>query len=139
MLSFGAKIELNLQFPKTPKLLFSISACNEKISFTKSTVVPAAQGDVQIKKDPNNNYKIDISVSDLADPSRLTPPKITYVVWVMTSDETAKNAGQLHISDLRASLKTLSASQPTKVFITAEDDPTVQSPSGVTVLTTEKF
>lgn len=54
-------------------LLFT--SCTQNIGFLNSSIVPAAQGSVVIKTDNNNNYVIQIHISDLAEAGRLQPPK----------------------------------------------------------------
>ena len=84
--------------------------------------------------DNNNNYAIDISLTDLAEVTRLQPSKLTYIVWMVTDQELTKNIGQLHSSkgiiskQLKGNFKTVSSFKPVKIFITAEDDPNIQYP-----------
>jgi hypothetical protein len=123
----------------------SLSSCSKKITFLVSAVVPAARGSIEIKKDNNKNYVIHVHLSDLAEVSRLTPPKLTYVVWMVTDLNETKNVGQIKSETkmisrkLKASFETVSAAKPIQIFITAEDDGNVQYPGEVVVLTTEKF
>lgn len=124
---------------------FLFSACATKIPFATSEMVPAAEGTVTVKKDNNNNYNMSINLIRLADPSRLTPPKNMYIVWMETEGNTTKKIGQITTSSsmisqaLKSSLQAISAVKPTKVFITAEDDANIQYPSGQTVMTTAYF
>jgi anti-sigma-K factor RskA len=120
-------------------LLVTFSAsCSRKMVFTTSSVVPAAQGTVKVSKDRNNNYEIKISIKNLADVKRLQPQKQTYVVWMVTADGETKNIGLLTSSKkLSATLKTVSSSDPAKIFITAENDPGAQYPGEQLVLSTE--
>ncbi len=74
-------------------LVFSLASCSKKISFQTSSVVPAAQGSVKVKKDNNNNYSIDLNIIRLADPKRLEPSKSTYVVWIETAENGSKILG----------------------------------------------
>ncbi len=126
-------------------MLFCFSSCARKISFQTSSVVPAARGTVKVKKDKNNNNEIKISLSDLADPSRLQPPKKTYVVWMETDNNNTKNIGQISSSTgflsskLSASFETVSSFNPVKIFITAEDDGNIQYPGTQVVLSTNNF
>ena len=126
-------------------ILFSLNSCARNISFLNSSVVPAARGDVKYKKDKNDNWIIKVSISDLAESSRLQPAKQTYIVWMVAKEGTAKNAGQLNSSkgfmskQLKASLTTISTTKPTKVFITAEDDARTQYPGPFIILSTERF
>lgn len=121
---------------------FLLQSCASKYTFATSSVVPAAEGSVKVKKDNNNNYNIDLSVKRLADPKRLTPPKTLYIVWLEAEQNGTKNIGQLKSSsgmfssELTSSLKTVSSFKPTAIFITAEDNADIQSPQGPEVLRT---
>jgi len=125
--------------------LVTFSSCTRKAVFQISPIVPAARGYVKTKKDSNKNYNIYVSLEDLAEPNRLTPPKHAYVVWLATTDNITKNIGQVKTSKsfmshtLKGSFETVSATKPVKIFITAEDDATVQSPSPMMVMTTDNF
>ena len=126
-------------------ILFYFSSCARKINFQSSSVVPAARGDVKVKKDNNNNYSIQISLSDLAEPKRLQPSKNTYVVWMETANNATKNIGQINSSTgflsgkLKASFETVSSTKPTKIFLTAEDDASIQYPGSQVILSTNDF
>lgn len=126
-------------------LIFSLASCSKKISFQTSSVVPAAQGSVKVKKDNNNNYSIDLNIIRLADPKRLEPSKSTYVVWVETAENGSKNIGSLNTSSsmfsktLKSSLKTVSPFKPVSLFITAEDNADIQYPGSQVVLRTDRF
>lgn len=120
--------------------VFLFTSCAHKISFLTSSVVPAARGGVKIKKDKNKNSVIQIHLSNLAEANRLTPPRKTYVVWMQTSEERTENIGQIKsLKNLNASFETTSSSYPIKIFITAEDDASIQYPSTQMVLTTNRF
>lgn len=126
-------------------ILLSFNACAKNISFLTSSVVPAARGTVKVKTDNNNNYAIDISLTDLAEVTRLEPSKLTYIVWMDTDQGLTKNIGQLNSSkgfiskQLKGTFKTVSSFKPIKIFITAEDDPNTQYPGTQVVLSTDKF
>lgn len=118
------------------------SCGTSKYNFLTSSVVPAAEGQVKVKKDGNNNYKIELDVMRLADSKRLTPSKEMYIVWMETEQNGRKNIGQLKTSSsllssaLKSSLNTVSPFKPTGFYITAEDDANIQYPSGEVVLRT---
>jgi len=123
-------------------LLIAVQSCSTKAAFQTSTVVPAATGSVKIKKDKNKNYRIELDIKNLAEASRLQPAKKTYVVWMVTEKDHIKNIGQLNSSTgflsskLKASFSSVSPVKPTKIFITAEDDGSIQFPGSEVVLTT---
>ncbi|MCW3091562.1 MAG: hypothetical protein JWP81_2631 [Ferruginibacter sp.] len=126
-------------------LLLSVVSCARKISFLTSSVVPAARGTVKVKKDDNKNYAIRIQLVNLAEPKRLQPSKATYVVWMESSGQPIKNIGQINSSSglfsstLKGSFETVSTFKPTKIFITAEDDPEIRYPGSQVVLSTDYF
>jgi hypothetical protein len=126
-------------------MLFFLNSCAKKVSFQQSTVTPAAEGKVKIKKDKNNNYAIKIDLKNLAGPSRLQQPRSTYVVWMETESNGTKNIGRINSSSgflsskLKASFNTVTAFKPVRIFITGEDDADVQYPGTPVVLTTNNF
>lgn len=126
-------------------LIVAMTSCAKKINFLTSSVVPGAQGNVKVKKDNNKNYVIKIQLSDLADVSRLEPPKKAYIVWMDTDEQQAKNIGQINSSGnmlssrKKSSFETVSPTKPTRIFITAEDDNTIQYPGTQVVLSTSNF
>jgi hypothetical protein len=129
----------------TTMAIFSFASCSRKISFLTSSIVPAARGYVKVKKDKNKNYHIKIDISELAEVNRVQPAKQTYVVWMITDQDIKKNVGQINSSTglfsnrLKASFETVSSFKPIKIFITAEDDATIQFPNTQVVLSTDRF
>lgn len=125
--------------------LLPVASCAQKVNFLISTVTPAAQGSVKVKKDSNKNYRIKIHIVDLAEPSRLSPPKSAYVVWMVADDNAPKNIGQiktstaLFSSKLKADFESVSVAKPTKIFITAENDASIQYMYSEMILTTNNF
>lgn len=125
-------------------MTFTFNSCGKKAVFAPSSYVPAATGQVKVKKDRNNNYITQIEVTNLAKASMLSPPKNTYVVWMESDNNPAVNLGQLKSSSaflsktLRASFETVSTTKPDKIFITAEDDAEALYPSHI-MLTTNIF
>lgn len=124
-------------------MIFFFDSCATKVSFLSSSVVPAAK----VKKDGNKNYVIRIKLANLAELTRLQPPKNTYVVWMETDDNRTKNIGQVISSTdflskkLKGSMETVSSFRPQKIFITAENDANTQYPSSSSdiILTTNNF
>lgn len=119
----------------------TFSSCSKNIEFENSNVVPAARGDVSVKKDKNNNYNIKLEISYLAEPERLQPPKKYYVVWLSSEqNQIPLNIGQIvGTSKLHVKFESVSSSKPKRIFVTAEDDVSTQYPSNFVVLETDKF
>ncbi|MBS4061112.1 MAG: hypothetical protein KG029_11995 [Bacteroidetes bacterium] len=126
-------------------LIFAMSSCATRANFLSSSVVPAAKGAVKVTQDKNNNYKISLSISNLAESTQLSPPKSAYVVWLVSDNKSTKNIGQIvsgtgfMSKKLKASFETITSFKPSKIFITAEDDASVQYPYSPVVLTTSDF
>lgn len=124
---------------------FSFSACSKRIAFLNSQAVPAARGYVDIKTDKNKNNVIEIHLTELAEVQRLQPARQTYVVWMLTDQDVTKNIGQIKSGtsmmskQLKASFETVSSFRPVKIFITAEDDASIQYPGNQMILETDKF
>lgn len=121
-------------------LLFLGSSCAYKTSFLTSSVVPAAEGTIKLKKDKNDNFVIVIKMVNLAEVDRLQPPKKAYVVWMENEEGKAKNIGQINSTHeliskkLIATFETVTTFKPTKIYITAEEEANVNSPSSMIVL-----
>jgi hypothetical protein len=117
----------------------------KKVGFLSSSIVPAARGYVKVKRDINENYIIQVRISNLAEVNRLQPSKQVYVVWMITDHEITKSIGQIISSTtflstkLKASFQKVSSSKPIKIFITAEDEAGAQSPNEQVILTTDRF
>lgn len=126
-------------------LLFTLNSCAKKVAFMTSSVVPAARGQVTVKKDNNKNYAIKVKIDGLAEVNRLEPSKNAYVIWMENDESIVKNIGRINSdskllsSKLKASFETVTAVKPTKIFITAEDNPDTQYPGTQFILETKRF
>jgi hypothetical protein len=126
-------------------LLFLMASCTKSEPFLNSSVVPAATGNVKVKKDNNNNYTFKIRINDLAEVGRLKIPRQTYVVWMETEKGNTENLGQLKSSTKfiskqhSASLKATSPFKPVRIFVTAENESNVRYPDREVILTTDTF
>ncbi len=122
--------------------MFFFMSCAKKMSFGISAVVPAAEGNVKVNRDKNRNYTVDLTIDRLSEPSRLTPPKSNYVVWMQTQSNGIRNLGNLTTSSglfsssLKDSLHTATPFKPISFLVTAEDNATPPTPRGVVVLQT---
>ncbi|GAB4034877.1 hypothetical protein [Spirosoma gilvum] len=118
----------------------AVSACTPQLVFSDSSIVPSASGKVGVRKDKNKNYVVNVNVRNLAEPKKLSPPMNTYVVWMESGSDPVNKLGQLLPAGraLEARLKATSTAKPDNIYITAEDNAEVMSPSGQTILTTKK-
>lgn len=126
-------------------IFFSVDVSAKKVKFLNSSVVPAARGYVKITRDKNLNYSINISISNLAEVFRLEPSKLSYIVWMVTDDASILNMGKISSTTgfltkkLMATFETVTPLKPIQIIITAEDDPSRQTPGQQVVLSTNKF
>lgn len=128
-------------------IFFCLTSCSstKQVPFNTSTVVPGAEGTVKVKKDKNNNYLINVYIEHLADSKKLTPARNAYVVWLETKENGTKNIGQIHSSSSmfsktkKASIETISTFKPVRVFISAEDNASIEAPGTMVILTTNSF
>jgi len=126
-------------------LLSLFASCVTKTSFLASSVVPLAQGYAKVSRDNDQNYVIQIHISDLAEVERLQNFNRSYVAWMETNGGVNENLGELKSSSyflsnqLKASLKTTSPHKPIKIFITAENRIYVQQPGKEIILSTDRF
>ena len=111
-----------------------ITSCATTTKFPVSNDAPAADITAKKTKDNNNNYVIEITARNLAEASRLNPPKNNYSVWIITSDNVTKNIGQLiNKNAKKATLETTTPFDVKEIFITAEEQGNLNYPSGVEI------
>ena len=114
-------------------LALLVSSCGTTREFPVSDVIPAADIDLKVKEDKNENYKISIKAKHIASPERLNPSASYYVVWVDTYDG-YKNVGQLRSKNAKkAELQTLSPFEFNEILITAETNGDASYPEGVVI------
>lgn len=100
--------------------------------------VPAATGKAKVDKDNNGNLRLKLDVEHLAKPGALTPVKQNYVVWIEPRGKEPQNEGTIRVGDnLKGNFEATVPREDFEVFITAEDNPAAQTPSGPKLLRAE--
>jgi hypothetical protein len=129
-----------------PTLLLGIcvylSACggsqaSHAFQFQTSSITPAAVGKVATVAGPNGNTRLTVDVQHLAPPDRVSPGARVYVVWAteLGGGATASNLGALRVDDaLNGRLESVTPLHSFDLHITAEETPTVEKPTTVSVL-----
>ena len=123
-------------------LALALGACSSKMTFQNSSIVPAATGEVKVKKDKNDNYQITVNVANLAEPQKLSPSRDVYIVWMDSNRNLIKKLGQIKVGSgmfskaLTGELTVTESEKPDRVFITAENNADTMNPSTEVVLTT---
>lgn len=111
-----------------------LNSCSSTLKFPISSVTPAAEIKVNIKKDKHNNHVIKVTAVDLAGADRLIPPKNNYIIWIVTERNGIKNVGQLTSKNEKKSyLITNTPFNIKEVFITAEEQGNISYPSGIEI------
>ena len=100
-----------------------------------SDLVPSATGKVKVEVDDNGNRVVKIRVYHLVDPAKLAPPRNGYVAWVQAKGKDPELLGKLKVDDdYEGKLEATTPYQAFNVFITVEENPTPESPSGTEIL-----
>jgi len=100
--------------------------------------VPAAAGKVKVAEEKDGNTKVKVEVEHLAAADTVNEKASTYVVWLKPDSGTAQNVGALIVDkDLKGKLETKTAFKDFQVFVTAEKDANVTSPSQTTIMATK--
>jgi hypothetical protein len=126
-------------------MIYSFTTSVIKVSFAISSAVPAARGYVKVKNEGNNKFNIHISITDLAEVSKLQPPAKAYVVWMVSDQFVTRNLGKLNYSlntrktKLTTSFDVITTLKPAKIIITAEEDVNAERPGLQVILATNQF
>lgn len=101
------------------------------IALRSSTDIPAAQGRLVVKGSDGPNQVVDVTVAHMAEPSKVKATATAYVVWLSPAGATGPiNVGVLSVNkDLKGSLEFKTPFQKFEVFVTAEAQPTAQTPT----------
>ncbi len=135
---YGTCSETKMKLPLMALLLLIWPfSSGKEYHMTAGNIVPAANGTVKVQKDLDGNSRLDIKVSKLADPARLTPSENKYVVWIRPNDGKPQKQGALSVSNhSNGELQMIATSKDCEVFITAEPSESVSAPPGPEVLRT---
>ena len=116
-------------------LLCTVAYAAKKYPMTAASIVPGARAEVAIGKDKNGNTRLEMKVQGLANLENLTPRASAYVVWLQERGGNSANRGQLKVNkNLKAIFVTVTPLKSFDVFVTAEQDPRTDGPSGQEVL-----
>ena len=116
-------------------LACAVAYAAKKYPMTAASSVPGARAEVEISKDSNGNTRLKMTVQHLANLENLTPRASAYVIWLQERGGNSENQGQLKMDkNLKATFETVTPFKSFEVFVTAEQDSRVKSPSGPEVL-----
>lgn len=113
-------------------VLIYIYSCNSGVYFPVSQITPSSVIKTKAKKDKFSNTAISVVATNLTD--QFSDPKKVYVVWITSKNNGIRNLGELKKKNRkRSTLKTLTAFEPVEIFITAEKEGDIISPSGIEI------
>jgi hypothetical protein len=103
---------------------------------TPTGLDPGARGVVHTETDENGNTKLKVEVEHAATPQQLNPPHQYYVVWIAENGKPPKALGELKVrsEDAKGTLEAVASAKVFDVFVTAEDTPNPETPSGAIVV-----
>ncbi len=113
---------------------YRVSAGSTKVDLKGTDLMPQAIGEIKVEAKAAAT-KLEVSIKDMTQPSKLGAEFLTYVLWVVTPDGRAGNTGEILI-DKNGEGK-LNATTPAQTFamiVTAEPYFAVRVPSEVVVL-----
>jgi hypothetical protein len=135
MNKLGAALLLSLS-------MFGIVGCGSAIVMTPDSTVPFALGEIDVVAGdgPNGNGSYTVRVEHLGDPGKLDASATTYIVWIKTNKDDAKetNMGALSVDSSQSGK--VSFTTPFKEFevtVTAEPATDAAQPSGRVLLKAE--
>jgi hypothetical protein len=118
--------------------LMASGCATTTVPFRHAPAQPAATGEMKIRPEPNGNAYVKLRVEHLATPSRLTPPRTTYVVWAQHRDGKSALLGRLAPNkELKASWQGTVPFDSFRLLITAEDFAAPLEPGTPEILVTE--
>jgi hypothetical protein len=109
----------------------SSSQDTANVALRSSNDIPSAQGRLAVKGSEGPNQVVDLTVKHMAPPAKVKSGATAYVVWLEPDAAKAPiNMGVLAVDkDLNGELQFKTPFPKFEVFVTAEQDPAVQTPS----------
>ncbi len=121
-------------------LLLGAGCAAHKVAFQGSPLQPAADAEVKIRLDQNENTLVELQLEHVAPADKLWPPKALYVVWAEDTEGKVFQLGQLRVNEKReAHFNGTTALERFRLLITAEDEPRPEQPSQPYMLGTDFF
>jgi hypothetical protein len=123
--------------------LIAGQACSKdskEINLSAAQKVPAASAKAKAYRGDSGNTEVELKVTRLASPQKIDPKANTFVVWAAPLDGSTapQNMGALRVDkDLSGQMRSSTALQKFKLFVTAEPAATVAKPTGSQLLWTD--
>jgi len=110
---------------------------SSRVDLKPRTLLPQANGEAQVKANKGVT-NIELSVANMAEPTKFGAEFLTYVVWVVSPDGRASNVGEIALDNSgKGKLKATTPLQTFSLFVTAEPYFAVRQPGEMVVLVNE--
>jgi outer membrane protein OmpA-like peptidoglycan-associated protein len=103
-----------------------------KVDLKGTDLAPEVNGKAQVESKPAG-VKLDVDLDHLRPANSFGLAYLTYVLWAITPQGTARNLGELVVKDGKSSLHTTTDLQAFALVVTAEPDFAVAEPSDLVV------
>lgn len=124
----------NLTIKSIKAVGYRVGGWSTKVDFQGTELMPQATGEAKVEARPGKT-NIEVSIKNLAQPTKLGAEFLTYVLWVVTPDGRSGNTGEILVN--KNGEGKLSATTPAQTFsmiVTAEPYFAVRLPSEMVVL-----
>ncbi|HTQ61022.1 MAG TPA: OmpA family protein [Candidatus Solibacter sp.] len=127
----------NLVTKSVTAIGYKVGGGTTKVDFKSTDLMPQAFGEAKVQA-KTGATQIEVSLKNMADPSKLGAEFLTFVLWVVTPDGRTGNTGELLINkNGEAKLNATTPAQTFAMIITAEPYFAVRVPSEMVVLENE--
>jgi outer membrane protein OmpA-like peptidoglycan-associated protein len=113
---------------------YRVGGGSTKVDLVGTELMPQASGEIKVEA-KSGATKLEVSIKDMTQPSKLGAEFLTYVLWVITPDGRTGNTGEILFN--KNGEGKLSATTPAQTFamiVTAEPYFAVRAPSEMVVL-----
>jgi len=126
--------ESNLIIKSVKAVGYQVGGWSTKVDLKGTELMSEAAGEAKVEARPGKT-NIEVSIKDLAQPTKFGAEFLTYVLWVVTPDGRSGNTGEILIN--KKGEGKLSATTPAQTFsiiVTAEPYFAVRTPSEMVIL-----
>ena len=126
--------ESNLTVKSIKAVGYRVGGWSTKVDLKATRLMPQATGEAKVEA-RQGKTNIEVSMKDLAQPTRLGAEFLTYVLWVVTPDGRSGNTGEILINkNGEGKLNATTPAQTFSIIVTAEPYFAVRVPSEMVIL-----
>jgi len=126
--------ESNLTVKSIKAVGYRVGGWSTKVDLKATRLMPQATGEAKVEA-RQGKTNIEVSMKDLAQPTKLGAEFLTYVLWVVTPDGRSGNTGEILINkNGEGKLNATTPAQTFSIIVTAEPYFAVRVPSEMVIL-----